>query len=231
MPDQTEVRTARRTFHAWWIVPLALFVILAVSVLGPHFIRERILNRLAAHGAILGFDHDRTWWLPINQIPGLSDYGRVPVWMKIDGAFSRAQCTDILYGAIGLTSIREIDLSDAPIEDEDLKKLREWPEIERLSLSNTRVTNRCLSSVHSLPKLSTLSLSNTEIDDDGMAEIAQLSRLEHLELTGTKITDDGLKQLREMKSLKVLSLSNTQISESAVQELSTLLPNLQITDD
>jgi hypothetical protein len=231
MPDTEVVRNRNRPAYSWWVIPTALFLMVLMSALGPHLLRKRIIGRLEALGAKIERANLERWWIPIDQIPGLRNLSKLPVWMKIDAGPSPAQCAEIFRIAPRLSSFRELELSDSATVDEHLEALGSWAELQRLSLPNTRVTDRCFGFVRRASNLLFLNLSNCEIGDAACPEIAKLQRLEHLELTGTKITDAGLTQLQSLKNLRILGLSNTQVSEAAIEELVKKLPDLHVTDD
>jgi hypothetical protein len=231
MPDTEVVQNKNRPAYSWWVIPTALFLMVLMSALGPHLLRKRIIGRLEALGAKIERANLERWWIPIDQIPGLRNLSKLPVWMQIDAGSSPAQCTEIFRIAPRLSSFRELELSDSATVDEHLKALGSWADLQKLSLTNTHITDRGLHFVGRAAKLSFLNLSHCEIGDAACTEIAKLQRLEHLELTGTKITDAGLKQLQSLKNLRVLGLSNTQVSEAAIEDLVKKLPDLHVTDD
>jgi len=233
MSDPNSDVKRERPTYSWWVVPVSLFLMVLMSVLVPHLVRKRTIRRLEALGAKVERDHIHPWVIPIDQIPGLGNLSKLPVWMRVNGKSTPLQCAEIYRVSNLLPTLRELELSDSKTTDGHLLVLSPWPwpDLQSLSLSNTLVTNKCLPTISRASRMAYLNLSNTAIDDSGLAEIAKMSRLEHLELTGTKITDAGVMQLKALRNLRVLGVSNTDVSETAIHDLAKELPDLQVTDD
>ena len=216
---------------SWLVVPVALFLMVLVSVLVPHLYRKRTISRLESLGAKVQRTQKQPWVFLLDRIPGLSNLSKMPNVMIIGPAVKLAECDEIFRLAARLPTLRELELSDSATNDEHLQSVAAWPDLRILSLSNTLITNRGLMALSQIKELSSLSLTNTSIDDVGLESVSRMSQLQELELTGTRVTDVGLRQLYKLKSLRFLGVSNTGISEAAIAKLVKVLPDLQVTDD
>ena len=91
-----------------------------------------------------------------------------------------------------------------PVKDQDLEKLKHFPNLTRLNLEQST------------------------IGDEGLKHLAALPQLQYLNLYGTQVTDEGIVQLAQCKDLKVLYLWKTKVSEEGIARLQKTLPNLLI---
>jgi internalin A len=111
--------------------------------------------------------------------------------------------------------------SESSIADNDLKHLKDLPDLETLSL-NSNITNEGLRYVSTSKNLTALHLSETKITDEGLKYIKNLDKLEFLFLDDTSITDAGLKHLLSLSNLLALWLQNTNITDEGVSSLTSL---------
>jgi hypothetical protein len=123
--------------------------------------------------------------------------------------------------------VRDVDLSDKPITDAQLKELmkelKELDNLEELRLENTQVTDTGLKELKDLKSLLTLALFGTKVTDAGLKEVNKIKSLRWLGLEGTKVTDAGLKELKELQNLKTLRLDyNTKVTDAGLKELKDL---------
>lgn len=99
-----------------------------------------------------------------------------------------------------LSSIKKqvvsLNLNKLPVEDEDLKSVRQFENIRKLELNFTNVTAR------------------------GLKELIPLRYLQTIALSGTKLNYQGLKdQLPAFKSLKKIIVSNAGLSDAEAEQL------------
>ena len=97
-----------------------------------------------------------------------------------------------------------VELGNTPVQDADLKLLREFPHLRALHLVGTDVT------------------------DAGMREVGELRSLRTLNLRRTRVTDAGLKELRGLTELRELDLADTPVTDAGVADLRTALPGLRV---
>jgi uncharacterized membrane protein/mono/diheme cytochrome c family protein len=93
-----------------------------------------------------------------------------------------------------------LDLSGAPIADQDLRHLASLSHLEHLRLDRTSVTNAGLPALAALPGLKRLNLCSTQIDDQGLELLAQgFVALERLYLWDSLVTATGLEALAKAR--------------------------------
>ncbi len=90
-----------------------------------------------------------------------------------------------------------LNLTYLPIQDEDLKFIAGFPNLEKLILNFTDITGATLHVLTQCEKLSTLSLSGTQIDADIAEVLEQFKGLEELYLWNTPLDDNQLAALME----------------------------------
>lgn len=95
-------------------------------------------------------------------------------------------------------------LSDQPVNDTDIQRLRVFRNLTRLNLENTRITDAALPTLAALPNL------------------------EQLNLYGTAVTDAGLDALAKCPTLKVVYLWQTQTTPAGIRRLQKARPTLKI---
>ncbi|MEN6452097.1 MAG: hypothetical protein ABFC96_16525 [Thermoguttaceae bacterium] len=138
-------------------------------------------------------------------------------------------------------TLRPTDLTDqdkkADVDEEVLRQLVNFSEIQTLDASDCKVTNAHLREFGRLTSLASLVLRNTEVTDQGLAELQPLGNLRALYIDGTAITDAGLKDIAALRSLTNLELSSTKVTDAGLKELVPLtnlkwllLSNTAITD-
>ena len=96
--------------------------------------------------------------------------------------------------------IVSINLTDLPIEDEDLATLAKFPNLEKLILNGTDISGENLSVLSANQNLQSLSLSNTEISTTALKEIEQLTSLNELYVWSTDLEESELEELEKLNS-------------------------------
>ncbi|MEO7989655.1 MAG: c-type cytochrome domain-containing protein [Chryseolinea sp.] len=89
-----------------------------------------------------------------------------------------------------------LNLSNMPIEDEDLKVLQSFKNIEVLNLNNTNITLSGLTLLKSLSNLKSLSISGTKINVASLNAITSLPNLQKVFVWNTSIQEGDLTALR-----------------------------------
>lgn len=108
----------------------------------------------------------------------------------IRGMFRQLLGEDVLATVDGLT------LANCGIEDDDLKWLSGFPNLEYLRLANTPISDAGVAYVVGLDNLRRMDLSNTRISDASAAHLSNLRGLRLLYVYGTNMTPQGAAQLR-----------------------------------
>lgn len=108
----------------------------------------------------------------------------------------------------------DINLSNMPLNDEDISRLKSFINLEKLNLNATGISGKGLSQLKDLKNLSSLSLSGNSIDEENLEEIISLNQLKNLYVWNTGLSDDAMEKLKS-------NLTNTQI-ESGFQDDGTL---------
>jgi Leucine-rich repeat (LRR) protein len=121
-----------------------------------------------------------------------------------------------------------VDFTGSDIDDEDLKVLQQFNNVELLTLAYTNISDIGLKTVASMSKLKSLGLDGTHITDNGLHFLKACRRLKELTLSNTQITDESVNTLCTMKNLKYLDVSNTRISANGRATLSRELKGCEI---
>jgi beta-lactamase regulating signal transducer with metallopeptidase domain len=144
----------------------------------------------------------------------------------------------------GLSSLRELSLSECGITDEGVRHLEAMPQLKRLSLNKEgRLTDAALTSIGKLKNLKSLSLSSyvatvelgrMRFSADGVRRLLGLQQLEALHLVGQTVPPEALVFPR----LKTLSLGLDEMDDACAERIATLrdltsleLVYTKITDD
>lgn len=116
----------------------------------------------------------------------------------------------------------ELDFSNRPITDADIKGIAALKSLTTLNLLNTNVTDKGLQELAAFKNLTTLRLGFTRVTDEGLKDLAELQNLTTLYLTGMPITDAGVKNVAALKSLTTLALSGKGVTNAGIKELAAL---------
>src|SRR5260370_3343679 len=116
-----------------------------------------------------------------------------------------------------------VDLSGARIQDDELKKLGDLPDLETLDLSwNHLLTTVGLRELKRFKKLQTVNLNYVKVTDQALIDLKELHSLRVLKLRATQVTDSGIAELKELKDIVVLDLTDTRTSDASIKELREL---------
>lgn len=155
----------------------------------------------------------------------------------------------------GLTSLEELDLGGAQINDAALRHLQKLPRLrslnlpgsitvaalahlaaldhlESLSLNQIKINDDDFRHLTALPRLRVLRLWSSTVSDEALGHVGKLTSLEELRLERTDVTDAGLSRLRRLIRLKRLCLTGTGITDQGLKHLRamTRLERLEITN-
>ena len=139
---------------------------------------------------------------------------------------------------------RDAHLNDRKIQDADLAKLQDLPEIDNLFLGNnisdaglvhlrghsgitglllweSRITDAGLVHLRSIPHLNDVYLDQTLITGAGLIHLEGM-RFEHLSLAGTRLRDDELRHLQRLAWIGKLDIAETPITDAGLRHLHSL---------
>ena len=97
-----------------------------------------------------------------------------------------------------------LDVSDAGLEDDDLKIIAQMPELRQLRVEKNAIT------------------------DAGVIHLKDLKNLEYLNLYQNPVTNESLLALAQLPALEKLYVWQTKITEKAISELSSSKPTLMV---
>jgi Leucine-rich repeat (LRR) protein len=149
-----------------------------------------------------------------------------------------------LKGFASLSELREIDLTETPLDILDLAG--DMPRLRVLDLQNTGLLDEDLASLSRFEGLRKLELdSNETIRGSGLVELSKLrdllilrlaytktsgrlpgleklTKLRELDLTGTMVNDKSLKAVSSLQNLEILDLEATKITDAGMIHLKKL---------
>jgi len=125
-------------------------------------------------------------------------------------------------------NLDSLDLSHTQVTDAGLKELAAINSLHSLDLGASMVTDAGLKELVAVKSLQKLYFGSTAVTDVGVTELAALKDLQILYLYNTQLTDAGLKELAGFKKLQVLILGKTQVTDEAVADMGEVRPELRI---
>lgn len=142
---------------------------------------------------------------PFDRLTSISlGLRRGVIWFGAAPSPTPSRVRDWLEGLDGLTSLRELNLSYAPVSESAIRELRR------------------------LPNLATLRLSGLPVTDQTVEHLAQFTSLELLELNSTNITDRSVPHFAHLVNLRLLYVSNTKITDGGVTRLNRMLVSCDV---
>ena len=173
----------------------------------------------------------RTAFAAIRQAGGAIEMGvgepsRLEAWFGPE-LFGRLNKVDLRKGKadnallthIGvLKELRRLDLSNADIDDEGLRRIAHLP-LRELWLQETHITDASAATLSRIRTLDFLALNATTLSDDFLERLESLPALENLGLRGTHVTSAGMTFLSRHPKLKRLDVYSTQVDDAGVRRL------------
>ncbi len=92
-----------------------------------------------------------------------------------------------------------LNLTNTPVDDDDLRNISRLRDLHYLSLTGTAVSSAGLSHLQTLVHLEVLHLDKTHVTDEGCTTISTMSALKHVILERTEVTDAGKTMLRRLR--------------------------------
>lgn len=121
-----------------------------------------------------------------------------------------------------------LDLSDKPIGNRHLEKLRALSRLTSLNLGNTYVMGNGLANLEHLHSLQALNLQGTKIRNSDLRFLRNLKALRELNLSNTQIDDAVVADAQQLTGLSKLHLSGNRLQQSTIDSIKEKLPNCQI---
>lgn len=90
-----------------------------------------------------------------------------------------------------------LNLSKMPVEDQDMKTIARFKNLEVLNLNNTEITGAGLKQLASLGKLRSLSVSGTTVSKDDVIGLASANNLEEVFVWNTSVTVEDVAALEK----------------------------------
>ncbi|WP_304516516.1 c-type cytochrome domain-containing protein [Cecembia rubra] len=120
--------------------------------------------------------------------------------------FGKSQFTSKALDELDKISVQlvELNLNNMPLNDEDIKKISRFNNLEKLYLNSTGLSGTTLSSLKNQPKLHSLSLSGNPLKETSIAELGALKQLNNLFLWNSSLSTQNIEQLKTL-------LPNTKI--------------------
>ena len=201
-------RTSLRTFFV-----LFTFVAIAIAWFA-HYAKQR----RAAFAAIRQAGGDIQMGLRepslIEEWFGAELFGSVN---KVD--LRKGKADNQLLAHIGvLKELRRLDLSNADIDDEGIRRIAHLP-LRELWLQSTNITDASAATLSKIKSLDFLQLNATSLSDAFLEDLQPLPELEDLGLRGTLVTSAGMKYVSRHSNLEDLDVYSTDVDDSGVQRL------------
>lgn len=103
----------------------------------------------------------------------------------------------VLQGLSGLTTLR-LSVAAEDVKTADLSVLPSLPGLKELEIREAKLTDENLAPLGQIGSLERLSLSgNAQITDAGLARLESLFKLKYLDLSGTKVTDSAVAAFKQ----------------------------------
>ena len=118
-----------------------------------------------------------------------------------------------------IPSVRDLDLSDNPLTDQDAEILESFPSVQELRLSRTKIADQGLAPLSKLADLKTVDLCETSVTGVGFSSHFSESTFETIDLSQSPVSDGGARAIARLPHLKDLNLHATRISDVGVSLL------------
>lgn len=113
---------------------------------------------------------------------------------------------------IGKSKSKGADLSNLPINDNDVFELCKNQHLVNVSLENTPITDLALKHLATLPRLMHLWLDNTPITGEGFVYFSQHKKLQSIGANHTFLNNETLKIIAQIPKLNALHLDHTSVT-------------------
>ena len=123
-----------------------------------------------------------------------------------------------LSGITHLASLKELDLTDSPLDDEAIQYINALPNLVRLDVSNTNIDARSLLKLKRLLQLFELRMRRCSHTSEFLREFSKRSprAIGVIMVNDCGLTDDDLKSFANITSLGTISLNGNKIVGSGL---------------
>lgn len=165
-------------------------------------------------------EQDGRKWTAIVPVVTDSALAKLSLFPKIEELYLKDQEHISKKGyeyIAALPNLRNLQLAEARIKDEDLEPIGKAPNLLRLGIDGTAVTDRGISHLAN-SFIVDLNLERTALTDEGLQSVGKMTKLDRLLISNTRITDRGLKYLKHMK-INSLHLEGCAIGDEGLKYL------------
>lgn len=156
---------------------------------------------------------------------------RTGVWKLLLGDNTAAQYRDVHLDERKIENFDLRKLHDLPeisdvfgrenITDIGLQQLRGHPGIRMLMMWDAKITDAGLIHLRTIPRLTDLYLDNTLVTGPGLVHLEGL-RLEYVSLSGTQLRADELRHLQRLPVLRELNIAETPVGDAGLVHLRSI---------
>jgi hypothetical protein len=119
-----------------------------------------------------------------------------------------------------MSNLKELSLSHTRACGRNLEYLAILPNLQVLDLSETPINDDDLERLRGLQVI-TLHLRDTQVTEDGPARLRLANRIVGLDLSGTQVNDDVFDHFLRYPDLGRVNVTNTQVSKAGIQRFFT----------
>ncbi|MBC8354883.1 MAG: hypothetical protein H8E66_23135 [Planctomycetes bacterium] len=120
-----------------------------------------------------------------------------------------------------LPDVTYVNLCYTDVTDDGLRHLVGLHDLKRLSLASTHVTGSRLAELEMLPRLDWLDLNGSKATDQAMTAVSALPHLTEL-IASQHVTDAGLAALSASTTIEALDLTRAPISDSGLRHVAKM---------
>jgi len=137
----------------------------------------------------------------------------------VDVDLRKGHADNALLAQVGvIKELRELDLSNAKIDDAGLRKISHLP-LRQLWLQSTDITDASAATISQIKSLDFLQLNATNVSDKFLEQLESLPELDNLGLRGTEVTSAGMRFLERHPKLQSLDVYSTAVGDAGVEAL------------
>ena len=128
-----------------------------------------------------------------------------------------------------LPALKDLDISDNPIDLNNLSYIEKFPALKHLGLHRCKINKTAMQHISKCSTLEDLNLTgNPEVADDCCDYLCKMPSLQIMDLVGTKITARGLMKFQGSRNLRTVYISDSAVATDAIGELRRALPHTNI---
>lgn len=198
----------------------------------PDQAQKDAISRLAGLGAMVELDENGNASSvrinPGTSLKALEQLVFLPRLKTLGLPMTDATDADLVH-LRPLNSLEELTLSgNRELTDEGLKSLGDLVNLKELYLTDIPIDGSVISSWNRLTQLEELNLSYTKLDEKHLVHLSGMKNLKLLDVTYTDFSDAGLEFVRGLKQLSVLFVMATRVTPEGAAELKKVLPDVNV---